>query len=656
MTIDQWLALLSDDDASLLRWVFSGKQLMDYPYKPSGTGQLRCRRGDLMRRRPKLEEDRYASFYERYDLNEEMFCKITQASPMAFYYLKSCKVSAKFNVRLAVNDTKLPQERRDRVAALNRPSVLPVDHRTDAVQSDSAALTDAATQRSTLEQLASRHRSGFATRNAALCAFAGSGMVEGYCDLRDLRSMYQLFLERNKCGYRQVLALPAEDNKCINALRGTRMFLVPRATKIRSYKVESGLTSELRYILLTEAGRNIECGAGLILREHQDLFDLYDIRDDEELYEIIRSFVRPDTVHGLEIGTIPLIRLGKTDRKQQMIDLLRDANAELTGEELSQLYSDTYCISKRTVRVNYLRDLKAYVRNGRYSYVESELSSEQQQFIKYMVTDDYVSLPFVAARFAAVYPDASERLINDQSLESLGLEISRELIVKKGVDLKRAFKDLLRSKDSFAYGSPGFGDEVVTHPDFVSVMAAFLRDFTFIECNRDSFVSLKRLSESMHIGYYDLNQYARAMFDFTKPGVPFTVTSLRKQGFTHRLDAAFEECGFDEAFYDSLILNALAQEGIKRTRIGGICIFCRQDGSFSSADAIEYVVKQTGPIELDDLVDVFQNEYGVEMASTDIKRAAEEKNLFYNEDLEMVMPNKEANAAYLRGLISKNRL
>lgn len=38
----------------------------------------------------------------------------------------------------------------------------------------------------------------------------------------------------------------------------------------------------------------------------------------------------------------------------------------------------------------------------------------------------------------------------------------------------------------------------------------------------------------------------------------------------------------------------------------------------------------------------------------DINRAVKDKDLFYNEDLDMVMSNKKANAAYLRELYIKN--
>lgn len=645
MSIEAWLALLPADDANLLRWIFSDKPLMDYPHKPAGLGPLRQRRADLLRNRPHLDEDKFAPLYQRYDLTEDAFCKITQASPMTFGYLKAVKVSNKFSLRLAANDRTLPQEWRERIAQLNRRPVA------DAPGTPAGTEASNATQ---LEQIARKKIGNLSTRSVALRAFAESGAVREYHNLKDFRNRYQLFLEENKCGYKMTLALPSDDIRCLNELRGTHMFLVARANKIRAYKVDSRFTSELRQILTLAVGRNIECGAGLIMRENQELCDLYDVHDDEELYEIIRSFVRPGSVPGLEMGSTPLIRLGKTDRKNQMVDVLRDAGTELSREEFAQRYAEKYCIETKTVRNNYLRDMNAYLRNGRYSYVDSNLTDEQQQFIKDMLTEDYVSLPYVTASFAAKFGTASDRLVNDQSLAPLGLEISRDLIVKEGVDLRQSFTNLLMSRDSFAYGSPGFGDEVINHPEFRNAITPLLRNFTFIECNHDSFISLKRLSESTGIRRIDLGSYACSLFARTERDVPFTVTSLRKQGFMHKLDAVVDECGFDNSFYDSIVLYGLAQEQIKRTRFSGVYMFCRKEGTFSSGDAVEYVVRQKGPIEVGDLIDAFQDDYGVVITAADINRAVQDKGLFYNEDLDMVMLSKRMNAEYLRELYIKN--
>lgn len=645
MSIEAWLALLPADDADLLRWVFSDKPLMDYPHKPAGLGPLRRRRDDLISNRPQLDEDQFSSFYTCYDLTVETFCEITQASPMAFGYLKAIKVSNRFSLRRAANDPTLPQEWRDRIAQLHRRPAADTLRAPVNIEKDNA---------SQLEQIARKKLGSFSTRGAALRAFAETGAVEEYHTLKDIRIKYQRFLDDNKCGFKQMLVMPSEDTKCLNELRGTGSFLVARGNKIRSYKVDSRFTSELRQILTLAAGRNIECGAGLILRENKELCDLYDVRDDEELYEIIRTYVRPDTVHGLRTVVSPVIRLGETDRKRQMLDVLRDAGTELSREEFAQRYADKYCIDTKTVRSNYLRDMNAYLRNDRYSYVDVDLSAEQQQFIKDMVPEDYVSLPYVRASFIAKFGSTSGRLINDQTLAPLGLEVSRDLIVKKGVDLRKSFDNLLMSRDSFAYGAPGFGDEVINHQDFRLAIAQLLRNFTFIECNHGSFISLKHLEESVGIRRTDLSSYAYAVSGRTESGVPFTVASLRKQGFEHKLDAVAEECGFDDAFFDSIVVYGLPQEQIRRTRFGGTYMFCRKEGSFSIADAVEYVAKQRGPIGVDDLIDVFQDDYGVDFTAYDIIRAVKDKDLFYNEDLDMVMPNKEANAAYLRELYIKN--
>ena len=645
MSIEAWLALLPADDADLLRWVFSDKPLMDYPRKPAGLGPLRRRRDDLISNRPQLDEDQFSSFYTCYDLTVETFCEITQASPMAFGYLKAIKVSNRFSLRRAANDPTLPQEWRDRIAQLHRRPAADTLRAPVNIEKDNA---------SQLEQIARKKLGSFSTRGAALRAFAETGAVEEYHTLKDIRIKYQRFLDDNKCGFKQMLVMPSEDIKCLNELRGTGSFLVARGNKIRSYKIDNRLTSELRRVLTLAAGRNIECGAGLILRENKELCDLYDVRDDEELYEIIRTYVRPDTVHGLRTVVSPVIRLGETDRKRQMLDVLRDAGTELSREEFAQRYADKYCIDTKTVRSNYLRDMNAYLRNGRYSYVDSNLTDEQQQFIKDMVPEDYVSLPYVRASFIAKFGSTAGRLINDQTLAPLGLEVSRDLIVKKGVDLRKSFEKLLMSRDSFAYGAPGFGDEVINHQDFRLAIAQLLRNFTFIECNHGSFISLKHLEESVGIRRTDLSSYAYAVSGRTESGVPFTVASLRKQGFEHKLDAVAEECGFDEAFFDSIVVYGLPQEQIRRTRFGGTYMFCRKEGSFSIADAVEYVAKQRGPIGVDDLIDVFQDDYGVVFTAYDIIKAVKDKDLFYNEDLNMVMPNKEANAAYLRELYIKN--
>lgn len=645
MSIEAWLALLPVDDADLLRWVFSDKPLMDYPRKPAGLGPLRRRRDDLISSRPQLDEDQFSSFYTCYDLTVETFCEITQASPMAFGYLKAIKVSNRFSLRRAANDPTLPQEWRDRIAQLHRRPAADTPRAPVNIEKDNA---------SQLEQIARKKLGSFSTRCAALRAFAETGAVEEYHTLKDIRIKYQRFLNDNKCGFKQMLVMPSEDTRCLNELRGTGSFLVPRGNKIRSYKIDNRLTSELRRVLTLDAGRNIECGAGLILRENKELCDLYDVRDDEELYEIIRTYVRPDTVHGLRTVMPPVIRLGETDRKRQMLDVLRDAGTELSREEFAQRYADKYCIDTKTVRSNYLRDMNAYLRNDRYSYVDVDLSAEQQQFIKDMVTEDYVSLPYVRASFIAKFGSTSGRLINDQTLAPLGLEVSRDLIVKKGVDLRKSFENLLMSRDNFAYGAPGFGDEVINHQDFRLAIAQLLRNFTFIECNHGSFISLKHLEESVGIRRTDLSSYAYAVSGRTESGVPFTVASLRKQGFEHKLDAVAEECGFDDAFFDSIVVYGLPQEQIRRTRFGGTYMFCRKEGSFSIADAVEYVAKQKGPIGVDDLIDAFQDDYGVVVTAYDINRAVKDKDLFYNEDLDMVMPNKEANAAYLRELYIKN--
>ena len=183
------------------------------------------------------------------------------------------------------------------------------------------------------------------------------------------------------------------------------------------------------------------------------------------------------------------------------------------------------------------------------------------------------------------------------------------------------------------------------------------RDLQIIECEKDSYISLHRLNVTMGITRSDLVRYAYRMYSKTKPLTPFTVASLKKDGFTDSLDEKLDQFGFSNVFYESLIIYALRGEDIKRTRFGGVVMFCRQGDAFSRDDALELIVGAKGPIDVGDLSYRLEDTYGVKMPEREIRQTAgnEANSLFYNEDLDMVMPSKEANAKYLTELLQENR-
>lgn len=653
-SIDEWLSRLNEEDAKFMAWLLDGNRLTAYPDRPWSVRGLREKRDRLLKERPRLNEDAYTAFFERYEMDEKSFCAITGASARAFNYLNMAKSHGVFNLELAVNDLDLSRRYRERIEELTggahgASSTVPL-----------SAVTPVAriAERDVAERTVAKQARAPRSLRSALCAFAKTPELGSYHTLDQVRDLYQRYLDDTGQAYRNILRLPEDDQRAVAELRGASCFLVVSVQRIRSYKVDSRLTSELRNILTTSAGRNIECGAGLILSEHEDLFALYDIRDGEELYEYIRSYVHPECISGLKLVSMPIIRLGKADRKSQLVDILRESGCELTREEFARCYAQKFGVAEKTVRSNYLRDMKAYERNGRFCYVDTQLTDEQKRLVMDAMSADYMSLSALKIKFSLAFDDTSVRLLNDENLNALELEISRDLVVRKGVDLKRAFLKLLRSSATFTIDSCGFGEDVVNHPEFRTVLAAQQRDLQIIECERGSYITLQRLGETMGISRSDLVRYAHRMYSTTMPRTPFTIASLRKGGFSDPLDEKLEPFGFDNTFFESLVINGLRGEAIKRTRVGGVAIFCRQGDPFSRDDALELIVDAQGPIDVGDLSYLLEDTYGVKMPEREIRQVAESENnrLFHNEDLDMVMPSKEDNAVYLAKLLQENRL
>ena len=376
------------------------------------------------------------------------------------------------------------------------------------------------------------------------------------------------------------------------------------------------------------------------------------------MYEFIRSYAYPEHIAGVKLLNMPILRLGKADRKQQLVGILRESDCELTREEFARRYSQKYGVAEKTVRSNYLRDMNAYKRSERYSYVDTALSEKQKQLIVDAMTADCASLSDLKMKFSLEFGDTSVRLLNDENLNSLGLEISRDLVVRKGIDLKRAFLKLLRASDTFTRNSAGFGDDVMNHPDFRSALYSQQRDLQIIECEKGSYISLRRLNQALGVTRSDLSRCAYRMYARTERLTPFTITSLRKGGYVDPLDKKFDRYDLGNVFLESLIIYALQGEDIKRTRIGGVVMFCRQDDAFSRDDALELIVGAQGPIDVGDLSYLLEDTYGVQLSEREIRRVADSdiNRLFYNEVLDMVMPSKEDNAAYLTKLLQENRL
>ena len=121
-----------------------------------------------------------------------------------------------------------------------------------------------------------------------------------------------------------------------------------------------------------------------------------------------------------------------------------------------------------------------------------------------------------------------------------------------------------------------------------------------------------------------------------QPGVPYTVHSLRKAGFKHKVDCLEDELGFGPFFYESLLSMGYVNSRLKKTRVGNCKVFCRMEGSYSGSLLVEWVVKSNPALELEELAGILADQFGIEIDVSRLRSLVKRSDCYYQEELDMV--------------------
>jgi len=153
----------------------------------------------------------------------------------------------------------------------------------------------------------------------------------------------------------------------------------------------------------------------------------------------------------------------------------------------------------------------------------------------------------------------------------------------------------------------------------------------------DSYVSIAYLG-SKGIGSNVLNDYLDAVCEFEEDGEYFTLSSMRKKGFTHRL----EELGFDDIFYDFLIGN---DKRIRSIRWAKVDIYKKTRSEVSVSDLVDTILYGKGSMHAFDVIDVLRDRYGINVYLSQVLigiDASKEKNrVYYDKVTERIYSTKD---------------
>ena len=556
---------------------------------------------------PAVAEDKYAHLFTTYDISAEDFALSFGTAPEVYEYLQ-CKYSRnkdRLPLTECQGDEKLPTTMRKQLERALYKNYVTVDG---------------------VRLLRNR---------PVLVAYAVRKYAQEPTTFLEFLSKYQDFLAEYDLQDDPRLQINNQ-RTYTNHLSAADYVLWAQWQRFRYYDIKSRDFTDFLQELDLSQYKDIEITTLKIWREHPDLMQQYDIRDEYELHNLLRKVLTPEQVSELQLdfGKMPTLIFGKADRDMQVLEQLM-LYAPISINDLGKRYEEAYGAKAGTAMGVYFKSIDTYFHDGVYRIDSKDLTHEQYQHMRSLLTEDIYLIDDVKWMYQRAYPDAPASDISPYTLKVLGFNVYTGYVIRDTFPgARKYFQAAYFSKDTFdatgmpgaLFNSPAFNTEL--HKQLLS------RDFTAYAPKQ--YINTRRL-EQIGVTKATMEDYCAKVYDFVcaRDLDIFTMTTLHKLGFTHELD----DLGFDDYFYASVL--TVDREHFDYCRIAGQWGFSPAGTypAITRSTLIESIVRREGKIDIYDLVTLCKEEYGILTNKDDVKLFIGSTSLYYDAIMQTVYAN-----------------
>ena len=408
-----------------------------------------------------------------------------------------------------------------------------------------------------------------------------------------------------------------------------------------------------------------------------NLMERYAIGSETELYDILKQLYRKDPDVDFVDGG--LIRFGRCERAKQIRELyasMYNANFQAVALAYQSKYGvkpevfaewcDIYNIAipgKYTSRANAEEHASATTKARRATQDVSAASprfvsahqqnetpkrrqkrptsdaAQYEAFLRSELNADCCDRKLIVERFRANFPAGPKDPFTPRMLQRLGfVPKGKKLLFRRDVEYEAYFDTLIRTHELFSRGDKGFENAVFNDPHFRQVLRRRMRDFTVVEYEKDSFISSTRLCKQMEVSLEDIKGYAQDVAAQLGPSVPFTIFSLtHTYNVRTPLDKLSSEGGVSNFLFETLLD---IDPHVQCCSLSGKRGFLVSEGAFSTANFIECLIEMNGPMEIDDLIDLFRSSYGIDFPELPLHHTIKVSSLYYDDLTESVFGSR----------------
>lgn len=552
----------------------------------------------LLRKRPRLREDRYRAVFDRYDFSRQTFRLAFEEPEITYTYLDLTSTT-KPKDRLPLDETLLADEG------------IPAGFRRKAERTvyRNYILLDGGYVKKSRPEL-TRH------------------MIKTRCRAQirvdDFMALYHAELER--LGLAEDPSLTLETRTYENKLNQSRQVLWSQWRSFRYYPIDEQDYSDLLQGLGLESYMDMEISALKLFREHPELMEEYDIRDEYELHNLLKK-VWPEDGVPIDFKRMPTLGIGKTDRNDQILTLLL-RYAPISGEDFAKKYEEAYGIKASTVMGSYMAGFAEYYYHGMYTITAENLPLNQAERMRRVLSEDFYSVEEARRLYLREFQDGDAKQINPYTLSTLGFRVYENYVVRNTYSNAASyFRAILTGED--LVDATAFDPAILRTNSYGSILQSLRSTYEIVEYQPLHYINLHRL-EAGGVGRERLQDYCGEVAKRYEPGQFFTLGSLRANGFSHPLD----DLGFDDWFYSSLL--AEDREHFTYQRIGGTRLFRRGTERAMMGDMLTWLLNREQKMDLYDLIDLLKDHFGIRLPKEKVMEIIRGTDLYYDTIMEAV--------------------
>ena len=533
---------------------------------------------------PDVKESKYKNLFEKYNFNEEEFCKIYNEPKYTYYYLKLACDSG---------DTDL-------IAGL-----------------DSIDFNDY--QKSIIRKLRNiisvfgRNTNG--SKNEIIKILSEEYAMDGIA-IDDFTKIYNNFVKENPN-----VDLDLSDDRSIEGILSRQDNIIfdfgRRFRYIDISSIEKSLINRLKNAINLEDGYYSTL---VIFNDNPDLMKEIDIRNEYELHSFMKK--NQDIFTNIRFDRMPNFSLGDVDKHDFTMSKINEM-APMSVNDFLEFMEKNYGHKSNTFFSYLTTEFSDFI-NG--NFIDSDVIEITDNLIlelRKIITEPIYSLDSVKDLLKENGYTNVDEIITKNNMYKIGYKIRSSYILRKDYDsVEDYFIKLAMTSDFIP------NDNILTSSTYSVSIKRIEKSYDIVSISDKEFITITKLKK-LGIDKEMLNKFCNDVFTSFENIMYFTIYNVKKT-----IDTSWiEDNGFDDIFYECLVETI---DNVKYLRINNQKIYSFIDDNVEVEDIInEFMIEDS--IYVDELIDNIKNKYGIDVSPDKLIYS----DKFYSKELNKLYSNKE---------------